>query len=101
MADTFYNVPGEKQYRLVAVPDAFRRRRRALIHSGRLHPLSSDAPKSRHLERRPRPLGRPYFWVDPTRGIAGVILMQFLPLADSKALAVPSSRCSGSLNTRN
>jgi CubicO group peptidase (beta-lactamase class C family) len=29
-----------------------------------------------------------YFWVDPTRGIAGVILMQFLPFADSKALAV-------------
>jgi CubicO group peptidase (beta-lactamase class C family) len=29
-----------------------------------------------------------YFWVDPTRGIAGVILMQFLPFADDKALAV-------------
>jgi methyl acetate hydrolase len=29
-----------------------------------------------------------YFWVDPTRGIAGVILMQFLPFADEKALAV-------------
>jgi CubicO group peptidase (beta-lactamase class C family) len=29
-----------------------------------------------------------YFWVDPTRGIAGVILMQFLPFADSTALAV-------------
>ncbi|MBI4886983.1 MAG: beta-lactamase family protein [Acidobacteria bacterium] len=29
-----------------------------------------------------------YFWVDPARGIAGVILMQFLPFADSKALAV-------------
>lgn len=29
-----------------------------------------------------------YFWVDPTRGIAGVILMQFLPFADNKALAV-------------
>lgn len=29
-----------------------------------------------------------YFWVDPPRGIAGVILMQFLPFADSKALAV-------------
>jgi hypothetical protein len=23
-----------------------------------------------------------YFWVDPSRGIAGVILMQFLPFAD-------------------
>ena len=29
-----------------------------------------------------------YFWVDPTRGIAGVILMQFLPFADEKALGV-------------
>jgi methyl acetate hydrolase len=29
-----------------------------------------------------------YFWLDPTRGIAGVILMQFLPFADRKALAV-------------
>jgi len=29
-----------------------------------------------------------YFWVDPSRGVAGVILMQFLPFADSKALAV-------------
>jgi methyl acetate hydrolase len=29
-----------------------------------------------------------YFWVDPVRGVAGVILMQFLPFADPKALAV-------------
>ena len=29
-----------------------------------------------------------YFWIDPRRGIAGVILMQYLPFADSKALAV-------------
>jgi len=29
-----------------------------------------------------------YFWIDPARGIGGVILMQFLPFADSKALAV-------------
>jgi CubicO group peptidase (beta-lactamase class C family) len=29
-----------------------------------------------------------YFWIDPSRGIAGVILMQFLPFADAKALAV-------------
>jgi len=29
-----------------------------------------------------------YFWVDPARGIAGVIMMQFLPFADPKALAV-------------
>jgi len=32
-----------------------------------------------------------YFWIDPERGIAGVILMQFLPFADSKALAVYDS----------
>jgi len=29
-----------------------------------------------------------YFWIDQRRGIAGVILMQFLPFADAKALAV-------------
>jgi CubicO group peptidase (beta-lactamase class C family) len=29
-----------------------------------------------------------YFWIDRSRGIAGVILMQFLPFADPKALAV-------------
>ena len=29
-----------------------------------------------------------YFWVDQSRGIAGVILMQYLPFADPKALAV-------------
>jgi methyl acetate hydrolase len=29
-----------------------------------------------------------YFWVDPARGIAGVIMMQYLPFADAKALAV-------------
>ena len=29
-----------------------------------------------------------YFWIDPSRGIAGVILMQYLPFADTKALAV-------------
>lgn len=29
-----------------------------------------------------------YFWIDPTRGVAGVILMQLLPFADTKALAV-------------
>jgi CubicO group peptidase (beta-lactamase class C family) len=28
-----------------------------------------------------------YFWIDPSRGIAGVILMQYLPFADVKALA--------------
>jgi CubicO group peptidase (beta-lactamase class C family) len=29
-----------------------------------------------------------YFWIDLSRGIAGVILMQYLPFADAKALAV-------------
>jgi methyl acetate hydrolase len=29
-----------------------------------------------------------YYWLDPTRGITGVIMMQFLPFADHKALAV-------------
>ncbi|OFW01482.1 MAG: hypothetical protein A3I61_14945 [Acidobacteria bacterium RIFCSPLOWO2_02_FULL_68_18] len=29
-----------------------------------------------------------YFWVDQQRGVAGVILMQFLPFADPRALAV-------------
>src|SRR5215475_5561116 len=33
-------------------------------------------------------LGNTYFWIDPDRGIAGVILMQLLPFADSKALAL-------------
>ncbi len=32
-----------------------------------------------------------YLWIDPARGIAGVILMQFLPFSDSKALAVYDS----------
>jgi CubicO group peptidase (beta-lactamase class C family) len=29
-----------------------------------------------------------YFWIDPRHGIAGVIMMQYLPFADAKALAV-------------
>jgi CubicO group peptidase (beta-lactamase class C family) len=33
-------------------------------------------------------LNNTYFWIDPPRGVAGVILMQFLPFADAKALAV-------------
>jgi CubicO group peptidase (beta-lactamase class C family) len=28
-----------------------------------------------------------FFWIDPARGIAGVIMMQYLPFADAKALA--------------
>lgn len=31
-------------------------------------------------------LNNTYFWIDRTRGIGGVILMQFLPFADPKAL---------------
>jgi methyl acetate hydrolase len=31
-------------------------------------------------------LGNTYFWIDPTKGIAGVILMQLIPFADPKAL---------------
>ncbi|MGQ0682168.1 serine hydrolase domain-containing protein [Bradyrhizobium sp.] len=29
-----------------------------------------------------------YFWIDPVRGIGGVIMMQYLPFADVRALAV-------------
>src|SRR5581483_10537765 len=31
-------------------------------------------------------LANTYFWLDPTLGVAGVILMQLLPFADAKAL---------------
>jgi CubicO group peptidase (beta-lactamase class C family) len=33
-------------------------------------------------------LGNTYFWIDPAKGIAGVILMQLFPFADSNALAL-------------
>jgi methyl acetate hydrolase len=33
-------------------------------------------------------LGNTYFWIDPANGIAGVILMQLIPFADSTALAL-------------
>ena len=33
-------------------------------------------------------LGNTYFWIDSAKGIAGVILMQLLPFADPKALAL-------------
>ena len=33
-------------------------------------------------------LGNTYFWIDPAKGVAGVILMQLLPFADPKALAL-------------
>ena len=31
-------------------------------------------------------LANTYFWIDPTRDVAGVILMQLLPFADAKCL---------------
>jgi CubicO group peptidase (beta-lactamase class C family) len=33
-------------------------------------------------------LDNTYFWIDPSRGVTGVIMMQFAPFADPKALAV-------------
>ena len=33
-------------------------------------------------------LGNTYFWIDPSKGIAGVILMQLIPFADPKALTL-------------
>jgi CubicO group peptidase (beta-lactamase class C family) len=33
-------------------------------------------------------LANTYFWLDPTLGVAGVILMQLLPFADAKALGL-------------
>lgn len=33
-------------------------------------------------------LGNTYFWIDQEKGVAGVILMQLLPFADAKALAL-------------
>jgi CubicO group peptidase (beta-lactamase class C family) len=33
-------------------------------------------------------LGNTYFWIDPAKGVAGIILMQLVPFADAKALAL-------------
>ena len=33
-------------------------------------------------------LGNTYFWIDPAKGIAGIILMQLFPFADPLALAL-------------
>jgi methyl acetate hydrolase len=33
-------------------------------------------------------LGNTYFWIDPANGVAGIILMQLIPFADPKALAL-------------
>ncbi|MBV9015931.1 MAG: beta-lactamase family protein [Alphaproteobacteria bacterium] len=33
-------------------------------------------------------LGNTFFWIDPARGIAGIILMQLLPFGDPKALGL-------------
>ena len=29
-----------------------------------------------------------YFWIDPRRGVCGVVLMQFLPFADTEAIGL-------------
>ncbi len=31
-----------------------------------------------------------YFWIDPKKGVAGVLMMQYLPFADKEGLAVLS-----------
>ena len=36
-------------------------------------------------------LGNTYFWIDPAKSVAGVILMQLLPFADPNALAFLTS----------
>jgi len=33
-------------------------------------------------------LGNTYFWIDPAKGVAGVVLMQLIPFADPKALTL-------------
>ena len=33
-------------------------------------------------------LGNTYFWIDPAKGVAGVILMQLIPFADAKSLSL-------------
>jgi CubicO group peptidase (beta-lactamase class C family) len=33
-------------------------------------------------------LGNTYFWIDPATGVAAVILMQLIPFADARALAL-------------
>jgi methyl acetate hydrolase len=33
-------------------------------------------------------LANTYFWIDPAKGVAGVILMQLIPFADAKSLAL-------------
>ena len=42
-----------------------------------------------------------FFWIDPSRGIAGVIMMQYLPFADAKALATYDVFERGAYQTRN
>ena len=90
-------------------PESHRQRRRARGEDGdaraqqRLHVRRRRSRQVGHRvhDHRRRQAGRrsagslswgglnnTYFWVDPARGVAGVILMQYLPFADSKALAV-------------
>ena len=33
-------------------------------------------------------LGNTYFWIDPATGVAAVILMQLIPFADARTLAL-------------
>jgi CubicO group peptidase (beta-lactamase class C family) len=33
-------------------------------------------------------LANTFFWIDPARGVAGVVMMQILPFVDARALAL-------------
>jgi methyl acetate hydrolase len=33
-------------------------------------------------------LANTYFWIDPAKGVAGVIMMQLIPFADAKSLSL-------------
>ena len=76
-----------------ASPD---RQRRLLVHRRRPRQMGTGVPdherrRARQAVRRQPELGRGQqhlFLGRPGRGIAGVILMQFLPFADRKALAL-------------
>jgi hypothetical protein len=54
-----------------------------------LHDLDrSGAGRAQSRQPRLGRLGNTYFWVDPAKGVAGVILMQLIPFADPKALSL-------------
>ena len=72
----------------------FKRRRFSPRHQGRLGIWLPDQFE-RLRRRRARPgslawagIWNTYFWIDPRKGMAGVIMMQFLPFADKEAVAV-------------